>query len=107
MGVDYQDGEYQVYYGLPDLSGVTGQNKDSENQKAGEKRIFTRVKPWRMRKRFSEQPGGLSGYRTSQSPPSGERPDDQEAYKNLLHYLEDKPSVAGNIMCSPAANLGM
>ena len=40
MGVDYLDGQYQVYYGLPDLSGVTGQSKDGENQKAGEKADF-------------------------------------------------------------------
>ena len=108
MGVDYQDGEYQVYYGLPDLSGVTGQNKDSENQKAGEKADFYQGKTMEdAEKDFqNSQEDYLDTGHLKVLLLGNGLLDDQEAYKNLLHYLEDKPSVAGNIYVFSCSRLG-
>lgn len=108
MGVDYQDGEYQVYYGLPDLSGVTGQNKDSENQKAGEKADFYQGKTMEdAEKDFqNSQEDYLDTGHLKVLLLGNGLLDDQEAYKNLLHYLEDKPSVAGNIYVFSCSGLG-
>lgn len=108
MGVDYQDGEYQVYYGLPDLSGVTGQNKDSENQKAGEKADFYQGKTMEdAEKDFqNSQEDYLDTGHLKVLLLGNGLLDDQEAYKNLLHYLEDKPSVAGNIYVFSCSQLG-
>ena len=108
MGVDYLDGQYQVYYGLPDLSGVTGQSKDGENQKAGEKADFYQGRTMEdAEKDFqNSQEDYLDTGHLKVLLLGNGLLDHEEAYKNLLHYLEDKPSIAGNIYVFSCAQLG-
>lgn len=108
MGVDYLDGRYQVYYGLPNLSGVTGQNKDGENQQAGEKADFYQGKTMEdAEKDFQNSQedyldtGHLKIILLGKGLLAHE-----EAYRSLLHYLEEKPSVAGNIYVFSCGRLG-
>ena len=108
MGVDYLDGQYQVYYGLPDLSGVTGQSKDGEHQKAGEKADFYQGRTMEdAEKDFqNSQEDYLDTGHLKVLLLGNGLLDHEEAYKNLLHYLEDKPSIAGNIYVFSCAQLG-
>lgn len=99
MGVDYQNGEYQVYYGIPDLSGVTGQSKDKESQNTGEKAAVYKGTDMKAAEEefLSSQENYLDTGHVKVLLLGDGILKDQEALTGLLKYLEDKPSVAGNI----------
>ena len=87
---------------------MTGQNKDGENQKAGEKADFYQGKTMEdAEKDFqnSQEDYLDTGHLKVLLLGKGLL-DHEEAYKNLLHYLEEKPSVAGNIYVFSCSELG-
>lgn len=99
MGVEYQEGEYQVYYGIPDLSGVTGQEKEKGGQNADEKAAaYTGVSMEDAEHAFlSSQENYLDTGHVKVLLLGPGILGDEKALGKLLGYLEEKPSVSGNI----------
>lgn len=99
MGVDYQEGKYQVYYGIPDLSGVTGQEKDKGGQNADEEAAAyegSSMKDAENAFLCSQENYLDTGHVKALLLGPGIL-GDEKALLGLLEYLEEKPSVSGNI----------
>ena len=99
VAVDYTEGKYEVYYGMPDLSAETGQDKEGEN--SGQKETVVCYRGRRMEEteelflRSQEDYldlGHVKAFLLGENLLKN-----KNAYEALLAYLEEKPSVAGNI----------
>lgn len=107
LGVDYRDGVYQVMYGMPNLSQVTGQNKGDVNGET-EKRITiyegTTLEEARTRYDLSQEKYLDLGHLKVLVVGTGLAEND-DRMTELLQYLEQMPSVAGNLYVFSTENL--
>ena len=99
VAVDYTEGKYEVYYGMPDLSAETGQDKEGENSGQKETVVCYRGRSkeeteelfLRSQEDYLDL-GHVKAFLLGENLLKN-----KNAYEALLAYLEEKPSVAGNI----------
>ena len=99
VAVDYTEGKYEVYYGMPDLSAETGQDKEGENSGQKETGVCYRGRSMEETEELflrSQEDyldlGHVKAFLLGENLLKN-----KNAYEALLAYLEEKPSVAGNI----------
>ena len=99
VAVDYTEGKYEVYYGMPDLSAETGQDKEGENSGQKETVVCYRGRSMEETEELflrSQEDyldlGHVKAFLLVENLLKN-----KNAYEALLAYLEEKPSVAGNI----------
>lgn len=99
VAVDYTEGKYEVYYGMPDLSAETGQDKEGENSGQKETVVCYRGRSMEETEELflrSQEDyldlGHVKAFLLGENLLKN-----KNAYEALLAYLEEKPSVAGNI----------
>lgn len=108
MGVDYKDGLYQVYYGIPNLSGITGQGKTEDSKQNAEQADYYEGRTMEEAEKafLSSQEDYLDmGHLKVILMGTGIQ-EDKEAQREFLSYMESKPSVAGNIYVFSCEQLG-
>ena len=99
VAVDYTEGKYEVYYGMPDFSAETGQDKEGENSGQKETVVCYRGRSMEETEELflrSQEDyldlGHVKAFLLGENLLKN-----KNAYEALLAYLEEKPSVAGNI----------
>ena len=99
VAVDYTEGKYEVYYGMPDLSAETGQDKEGEHSGQKETVVCYRGRSMEETEELflrSQEDyldlGHVKAFLLGENLLKN-----KNAYEALLAYLEEKPSVAGNI----------
>lgn len=99
VAVDYTEGKYEVYYGMPDLSAETGQDKEGENSGQKETVVCYRGRSMEETEELflrSQEDyldlGHVKAFLLGENLLKN-----KNAYEALLAYLEEKTSVAGNI----------
>ena len=99
VAVDYTEGKYEVYYGMPDLSAETGQDKEGENSGQKETVVCYRGRSMEETEELflrSQEDyldlGHVKAFLLGENLLKN-----KNAYEALLAYLEEKPSVVGNI----------
>lgn len=99
MGVDYQNDQFQVIYGIPKMSTVTGQGKSAEN--AGEDtqiRMYEGETLEAARERFDLSQEKYLDLGHVKVLVLGENIwNKKEKMYILLDYLQENPALAGNI----------
>ena len=106
MGVEYENGHYQVVYGIPQLSKVTGQSK--EGGESGEKQalVYEGLTLQDAQERFNENQENYLDMGHIKALILGEKLlADREAMAGLLGFLEENPAVAGNIYVFAAEDM--
>lgn len=98
MSADYAAGQYQLIYGIPGLTTETGQKKAGTEETKPQAVIYEGKQPKEAEEKFSKNQDNyldmghikvlLLGKRLLQK---------QDALEEFLGYLEEKPSVAGNL----------
>ena len=96
MSADYNEGKFELIYGIPGLGDITGQNKSEEEQPqaisyAGETPKEAEAAFNRNQKNYLDM-GHIKTIILGK-----ELLKDEQALFEFLGYLEEKPSVAGNI----------
>lgn len=99
IGVDYQEEQFRVMYGMPNMALVTGQEKADVNGAEEEQVImYTGSTPKEARKRFDlSQEKYLDLGHVEVLVLGNGIINEQEKMEELLAYLEGIPSVAGNL----------
>ena len=99
VAVDYTEGKYEVYYGMPDLSAETGQDKEGENSGQKETVVCYRGRSMEETEELflRSQEDYLDLGHVKAFLLGEDLLKNKNAYEALLAYLEEKPSVAGNI----------
>ena len=98
MGVDYENGHYRIVYGIPQLSKVTGQDK--EEMQSGEEQAlaYEGLTPQDALERFNENQENYLDMGHMKAIILGEHiMENRDALAGFLGFLEDNPAVAGNI----------
>lgn len=97
MSADYRDGHYQIIYGIPQLSQVTGQDKES-SQGQEEAVEYQGITPQDAQEAFNKNQENYLDLGHIKALILGEDLlGNKEALEGFLAFLEEKPSVAGNI----------
>lgn len=98
MGVDYEDGHYRIVYGIPQLSKVTGQNKEETQSGEEQSLVYQGLTPEDAQDRFNENQENYLDMGHIKALVLGEGIlNNREALEELLAFLEENPAVAGNI----------
>lgn len=97
MSADYQEGKYRIIYGIPQLSAVTGQNKES-GQGQEEAVEYLGETPKQARENFNRNQESYLDLGHLKALILGESLlEEEERLEEFLGFLEENPSVAGNI----------
>lgn len=98
ISADYQDGHYQIIYGIPQLSGMTGQNKGDTEASQEQAVIYQGLTVEDAEESFRENQENYLDMGHIKVLLLGEGIlENKKALEGLLGYLEERPSVAGNI----------
>lgn len=98
MGVDYEDGHYRMVYGIPQLSKVTGQNKEETQSGEEQALVYEGLTPGDVQERFNENQENYLDMGHIKTLILGESiMENREALVEFLGFLEENPAVAGNI----------
>ena len=98
MGVDYENGHYRIVYGIPQLSKVTGQDKEETQSGEEQALAYEGLKPQHALERFNENQENYLDMGHMKAIILGEHiMENRDALAGFLGFLEDNPAVAGNI----------
>lgn len=98
FGADYREGHYQIIYGIPQLSGVTGQDKGDTEASREQAVVYKGLTMEDVEEDFQENQENYLDMGHIKVLLLGQGIlENREALEGLLEYLEDRPSVAGNI----------
>lgn len=99
VSIDYQNGNYEVIYGIPDLSKVTGQDKKGESGSESARVTVYSGKSLRdVELEFDKSQKNYLDLGHMKALILGEGlQNDRQAFIDCLDFLENEPSVAGNI----------
>ena len=98
MGADYENGHYRIVYGIPQLSKVTGQNKEETQSGEEQTLVYQGLTPEEAQERFNENQENYLDMGHIKALILGEGIlNNREALEELLAFLEENPAVAGNI----------
>ena len=98
MGVDYENGHYRIVYGIPQLSKVTGQDKEETQSGEEQALAYEGLKPQDALERFNENQENYLDMGHIKAIILGEHiMENRDALAGFLGFLEDNPAVAGNI----------
>lgn len=107
MSADYRDGQYEVIYGIPGLTRITGQTKEETEESRAQALTYTGKTPAHAEENFNQnQENYLDMGHIKVLVLGNGILENQRALKELLDYLEEKPSVAGNIYVFACENPG-
>lgn len=98
MGVDYENGHYRIVYGIPQLSKVTGQDKEETQSGEEQALAYEGLTPQDALERFNENQENYLDMGHMKAIILGEHiMENRDALAGFLGFLEDNPAVAGNI----------
>lgn len=98
MGVDYENGHYRLSYGIPQLSKVTGQDKEETQSGEEQALVYEGATPEDAQERFNENQENYLDMGHMKAIILGKKiTENREAMAELLRFLEEKPAVAGNL----------
>lgn len=98
MGVDYENGHYRIVYGIPQLSKVTGQDKEETQSGEEQALVYEGLTPQDALERFNENQENYLDMAHMKAIILGEHiMENRDALAGFLGFLEDNPAVAGNI----------
>lgn len=98
MGVDYENGHYRIVYGIPQLSKVTGQDKEETQSGEEQALVYEGLTPQDALERFNENQENYLDMGHMKAIILGETiMENRDALAGFLGFLEDNPAVAGNI----------
>lgn len=107
MSADYKDGQYELIYGIPGLGEITGQGKNQEEQ--AQAISYQGKTPKEAEAAFNRNQKNYLDMGHMKTVILGkELLENEKALFEILDYLEEKPSVAGNIYvfsCEDVATL--
>ena len=96
MSVDYKDGSFELIYGIPGLGEITGQGKNQEEQPQAIS--YQGATPKEAEEAFNRnQKNYLDMGHMKIILLGKDLLENEDALFEFLNYLEEKPSVAGNI----------
>lgn len=106
MGVDYENGHYRMVYGIPQLSKVTGQNKEETQSGEEQALVYEGLTPGDVQERFNENQENYLDMGHIKTLILGESiMENREALVEFLGFLEENPAVAGNIYVFAAEDM--
>ncbi len=106
MGVEYENGHYQVVYGIPQLSEVTGQSKEGGESGEEQALVYEGMTLQDAQERFDENQENYLDMGHIKALILGKKLlEDREAMGGLLGFLEENPAVAGNIYVFAAEDM--
>ena len=98
MGADYENGHYRIVYGIPQLSKVTGQDKEETQSGEEQALVYEGLTPQDALERFNENQENYLDMGHMKAIILGEHiMENRDALTGFLGFLEDNPAVAGNI----------
>lgn len=98
MSADYVQGKYQIIYGIPELTGMTGQNKKDTEESQPQAIVYEGKTPKEAEENFNKNQKNYLDMGHIKTLILGEGIlAEKDALEGLLDMLEKKPSVAGNI----------
>ena len=98
MGADYENGHYRIIYGIPQLSKVTGQDKEETQSGEEQALVYEGLTPQDALERFDENQENYLDMGHMKAIILGEHiMENRDALTGFLGFLEDNPAVAGNI----------
>ena len=98
MGADYENGHYRIVYGIPQLSKVTGQDKEETQSGEEQALVYEGLTPQDALERFDENQENYLDMGHMKAIILGEHiMENRDALTGFLGFLEDNPAVAGNI----------
>ena len=98
MGVDYENGHYRIVYGIPQLSKVTGQDKEETQSGEEQALVYEGLTPQDALERFDENQENYLDMGHMKAIILGEHiMENRDALTGFLGFLENNPAVAGNI----------
>ena len=98
VSADYVDGKYQLIYGIPQLSAMTGQGKSETEGSEPQAIVYEGKTPQEAEAHFNQNQKNYLDMGHLKTLILGRRIlQQEEALEELLAYLEEKPSVAGNL----------
>ena len=96
MSADYKDGKFELIYGIPGLGKITGQGKNQEEQPQAIS--YQGESPKEAEEAFNRNQKNYLDMGHIKTIILGKGLlENEEAFYEILGYLEEKPSVAGNI----------
>lgn len=106
MGVDYENGYYRLSYGIPQLSKVTGQDKEETQSGEEQALVYEGATLEDAQERFRENQENYLDMGHMKAIILGKRiTENREAMAELLGFLEENPAVAGNIYVFTTENI--
>ena len=98
MGADYENGHYRIVYGIPQLSKVTGQDKEETQSGEEQALVYEGLTPQDALERFDENQENYLDMGHMKAIILGEHiMENRDALTGFLGFLENNPAVAGNI----------
>ena len=98
MGADYENGHYRIIYGIPQLSKVTGQDKEETQSGEEQALVYEGLTPQDALERFDENQENYLDMGHMKAIILGEHiMENRDALTGFLGFLENNPAVAGNI----------
>lgn len=105
ISANYVNGKYQLIYGIPGLSAMTGQGKSETEGNQPQAIVYEGKTPKEAEMHFNQnQKNYLDMGHLKTLILGREILDNEEALEGLLTYLEEKPSVAGNLYVFVSSN---
>ncbi len=104
MGADYKQGAFELIYGIPGLGEITGQGKNQEEQPQAIS--YQGATPKKAEEAFNKNQKNYLDMGHIKTVLLGKGLlENKEALFEFLEYLEEKPSVAGNIYVFSCENV--
>ncbi|POP33687.1 spore gernimation protein [Lactonifactor longoviformis] len=99
VSIDYTDGEYEVIYGIPDLSNTTGQGKKEESGSQEPRvTVYTGASIKEIEEEFDKSQKNYLDLGHVKTFLLGDGlMENKEAFTKCLAYLENNPAIAGSI----------
>ncbi len=105
MSVDYKDGKFELIYGIPGLGEITGQGKNQEEQPQAIS--YQGATPKEAEAAFNRNQKNYLDMGHMKTVLLGKGLlENEDALFEFLNYLEEKPSVAGNIYVFSCEDVG-
>ena len=105
ISANYAGGKYQLIYGIPGLSAMTGQGKSKTEGNQPQAIVYEGKTPQEAEKHFNQnQKNYLDMGHLKTLILGREILYNEEALEGLLAYLEEQPSVAGNLYVFVSSN---
>lgn len=107
MGADYAQGEYQLIYGIPELTQITGQNKEDTEETQAQAVVYGGKRPQDAEENFNKnQEKYLDMGHIKVLILGKELLENRGAMEEFLAYMEGKPAVAGNLYVFSCKDVG-